>query len=255
MNGNTTIIARANDLAAKKGIISVVAAGNDGNATWHYIGTPGDADSVVTVGAVDASGTVAGFSSYGPSSDGQVKPTVASVGTGTAFANTNNQPAYGNGTSFATPNMAGLITCLWQAFPDFTNMQIIEAVKKSSSIYTTPNDRIGYGIPNFHKAFDDLTQQRALKNANSILGDDWIKVYPNPFKGNFNVLLRPQRTGTATLRLYDDAGKLYQSKKVSIQTDQPLLIQFKNIQPLAATIYSLKYSDGVNKKSIRVLGH
>ena len=108
-------------------------------------------------------GVVAGFSSYGPSSDGQVKPTVASVGQGTAIANTNNQPAFGNGTSFATPNLAGLITCLWQAFPDFTNMEIIEAVKKSSSIYTTPNDRIGYGIPNFHKAYDDLFQQRALK--------------------------------------------------------------------------------------------
>jgi hypothetical protein len=254
MNGNTTIIARANDLAAKKGIISVVAAGNDGAGTWHFISTPADADSVVTVGAVNSQGVVAGFSSYGPSSDGQIKPTVASVGEGCAIANTDNQPTFGNGTSFSTPNMAGLITCLWEAFPDFTNMQIIEAVKKSSSLYTAPNDRIGYGIPNFHKAFDDLTRQRALKNVNSILGDNWIKIFPNPFKENFSILLNPQQSGAAILKLYDNTGKLYQTKQITIQSGQPQFIQFKDIQTLTHGIYILKYSDGLNKKSIRILG-
>lgn len=254
MNGNTTIIARANDLAAKKGIISVVAAGNEGSTSWHFISTPADADSVITVGAVNASGAVANFSSYGPSSDGQIKPAVASVGVSCAIANTNNQPTFGNGTSYATPNMAGLITCLWQAFPEFTNMQIIEAVKKSSSIYTNPNDRIGYGIPNFHKAFDDLTQQRALKNAGTILGNEWIKIYPNPFKGSFNILLNPSRSGTAILKLHDNAGKLYQVKQINIQSGQLQFIQFKKLQPLVTGIYILRYSDGVNKKSIRILG-
>jgi serine protease AprX len=253
MNGNTTIIARACDYAAKKGIISVVAAGNEGNSTWHFISTPADADSAVTVGAVNASGVVAGFSSYGPSSDGQIKPTVASVGQGTAIATINNQPGFGDGTSFATPNMAGLITCLWQAFPEFTNMQIIDAVEKSSSIYTSPNDRIGYGIPNFHKAYDDLFQQRTLKNASTILGSDWIKVFPNPSTENFNVLINPSVTGTATLSLYDNAGRLYQTKKVAIQSSQVQLIQFENIQSLGTGIYILRYNDGTNKKSVKVL--
>ena len=153
MDGNTTIAARAADFAAKKGMIVVVAAGNDGADTWHFISTPADADSVVAVGAVNASGIVAGFSSYGPSADGQVKPAVASVGVATAISSTDGQVVSGNGTSYATPNMAGLITCLWQAFPDFTNMEIIQAVIKSSSIYNAPNDRIGYGIPNFHIGF------------------------------------------------------------------------------------------------------
>ena len=65
-----------------------------------------------------------------------------------------------------------LVTCLWQAFPEFTNMEIIEAVKKSSSIYNPPDDRIGYGIPNFRIAYDDLSQQRALKKKSAtILGN------------------------------------------------------------------------------------
>ena len=80
MNGHTTIIAKAAGLAAKKGMIVVVAAGNAGTSAWHYITTPADADSIVAVGAVNTSGVIAGFSSYGPSSDGRVKPEVASVG-------------------------------------------------------------------------------------------------------------------------------------------------------------------------------
>jgi serine protease AprX len=253
MDGNTTIISRACDLAAKKGIISVVAAGNEGNSSWHFISSPADADSALSVGAVNSEGVAAGFSSYGASSDGDVKPTVASVGEGTAIANTDNQPAFGNGTSFATPNLAGLVTCLWQAFPDFTNMQIIEAVKTSSSIYTTPNDRIGYGIPNFRKAYNNLFQQRALKNAGAILGDEWIKIYPNPFTKTFNVLINPPQSGTAILNLYDIAGKLYQTRQLDVQSGQSQFITFDDLQPLAKGTYILKYSNGINKKSIRIL--
>jgi subtilisin family serine protease len=253
LDGNTTIIARANDLAAKKGIISLVAAGNEGSRTWHFISTPADADSVLTIGAVNSSGAAAGFSSYGPSGDGQIKPTVASVGEGTAVANTNNQPAFGNGTSFATPNMAGLIACLWQAFPDFSNMEIIEAVKRSSSIYSNPNDRIGYGIPNFRKAYYDLSEQRIIKNIDNILGDEYVKIYPNPFKGTFTVLIKPQNSGKATFMLYDAGGKLYQTKQINTQSGQPQLIQFNELPLLATGVYTLKYDDGIIKKSIRIL--
>jgi len=253
MNGKITIIARANAMAAKKGIISVVAAGNDGNNAWHYIGTPADADSIVTTGAVTNTGVVATFSSYGPASDGRVKPTVASVGQGTAFAGLNNLPNFGNGTSFATPNLAGLITCLWQAFPEFTNMQIIEAVKRSASIYTTPNDRIGYGIPNFHKAYDDLFQQRALSQVNIILGNNWIKVYPNPFKEKFTLLAKPKNTGTTTFRLFNAKGDLYLTKQVSTVQGQAQFITFDNLQPLSKGIYILYYSNAVEDGSIRIV--
>ena len=253
MNGKITIIARANTMAARKGIISVVAAGNDGNNAWHFIATPADADSIVTTGAVNTSGVVASFSSYGPTSDGRVKPTVASVGQGTAIAGLNNLPTFGNGTSFATPNLAGLITCLWQAFPEFTNMQIIEAVKRSSSIYTTPNDRIGYGIPNFHKAYDDLFQQRALLQVNIILGNDWIKAYPNPFKQNFTLLMKPKYAGSTTFKLFDSKGNLFLIKQVTGQQGQAQIITFDNLQPLAKGIYILHYANVLGKGNIKIV--
>ncbi len=256
MNGRTTMIAKAATMAARKGMIVLVAAGNDGSNSWHYISTPADADSIITVGAVTASGTVAAFSSYGPSSDGRIKPTVASMGVATAVSSPTGPVTFGNGTSFATPNMAGLVTCLWQAFPDFTNMEIIEAVKKSSSIYTNPNDRIGYGIPNFRIAFEDLSQQRIIRNinyVNSVLGNEFIKIYPNPFRDKFTVLVKPQYTGTANFKLYDAAGKLIFIKQVSLVANQSQAIQFDNIQPLQRGIYTLKFDDGKNKKSLKVM--
>ena len=154
MDGNSTISARAADLAAKKGMLMVIAAGNEGNRAWKFITTPADADSVLSVGAVDTLGNVASFSSYGPSSDGQIKPAVASVGLATVIASAfTGLPVFSNGTSFACPNMAGLSSCLWQAFPEVNNMAIISALQQSASRANNPNDRMGYGIPDMKKAF------------------------------------------------------------------------------------------------------
>ena len=253
MNGHTSMIAKAATIAAKKGMIILAAAGNEGDDNWHYITTPGDADSIITVGAVDTSGIPAPFSSYGPSSDGRIKPTAASVGSGTALSSTTGTIQTGLGTSFATPNLAGLITCLWQAFPDFTNMQIIEAVKKSSSIYNAPDNRIGYGLPDFKKAFDDLFNQRLVRNIAPVLQNNFIKIFPNPFKNSFTIAINPPLTSEATFDLYDASGKLYFTKKVSVQSGVIQVIRFNQMQPLQKGIYILKYNDGKNKKSFKLM--
>jgi len=253
MNGHTTMIAKAATLAAKKGIIVLAAAGNEGDNEWHFISTPADADSILAIGAVDASGTPASFSSYGPSSDGRVKPEVASVGLGAAISSTSGTIVAGNGTSFATPNLAGLVTCLWQAFPDFSNMEIIKAVQKSSSIYNHPDNRIGYGIPDFKKAFEDLNQQQILKNAGAVLANKFIKIYPNPFKDQFNILIKPQQTSTGIFKFYDAAGKLYFTQKISLQEGVIQLIHFDKIPSLQRGMYLLKFNDGKNKASLKMV--
>jgi len=164
MNGNTTMAAIAADLAAKKGLLVFVSIGNFGTSAWHFLSTPADGDSVIAVGAVSATGEVGGFSSYGPSSDGQIKPDVASVGVSAILETSAGTIGSGNGTSFACPNMAGLATCLWQAFPELNNMKIRSALWQSASRANMPDDRIGYGIPDMKKAFADLLQQFSSAN-------------------------------------------------------------------------------------------
>lgn len=253
MDGNTTMAARAADMAARKGMIVVVSAGNAGNNAWHYIATPADADSIVAVGAIDSVGKVAAFSSFGPSADGQIKPTVASVGVRTALQSPDGRIVGGNGTSFAAPNMAGLITCLWQAFPDFTNMEIIEAVKKSSDKFDKPDDRSGFGIPNFRVAFNDLSQQYALRNAASLLSNNLFKIYPNPVRESFTVLIKPTQSGNAKLRLINSAGQVIISRFITTQAGQIQIIKFEDLNRFTKGFYILQYLDDNNKVSQKVI--
>ncbi len=171
MNGNTTISAKGADMAAKKGLLVFNSIGNEGNKPWKFLITPADADSVVAVGAVTASGVVGSFSSYGPSSDGQIKPDMASVGVSAMIQTSSNTIGFSNGTSFSCPNMAGLGTCLWQGFPEFNNMKIIRALQKASNKFTSPDDRTGYGIPDMKLAFSNLlvdfaTSSSSISNCN-----------------------------------------------------------------------------------------
>ena len=253
MNGVTTMISRGANEAAKKGIILVVAAGNEGQNSWHYITAPADSKGILSVAAVNQSGIPAAFSSYGPSSDGRIKPDIASMGVGTAISSVTGNVASGNGTSFATPNIAGLTSCLWQAFPEFSSGEIMGAITKSSSIYNAPDERIGYGIPNFRIAFEILTKLRIIKNAERILGSNEIKVYPNPFHDQFNILLKSTSTGKANLSLYDITGKLVFSKLIEVTAGQVQVLNFDNLPILIKGIYVLKYATATHSESTKLL--
>jgi subtilisin family serine protease len=160
MDGNTSIATRAADYAAAKGILVVAIQGNFGTQAWHYVTAPGDADSVLTVGAMDIRGNKAGFSSFGPTADGRIKPDVMAVGQATIVIDPNGTIRPGNGTSFAGPAIAGLVACLKQAHPSRNNMEIIAAVRQSASQYLNPDmvNGYGYGIPDACVADDILTR-------------------------------------------------------------------------------------------------
>lgn len=158
MDGVSNRGSRAATIAARKGMLVVVAAGNEGNKAWKYITAPADADSILTVGAVNHQGAVAAFSSYGPTWDGRVKPEACAVGWGTALVNPNDGAvAWSNGTSFACPLLAGLAACLWSALPDESAMQIRERIIRSADRLNTPDDHYGYGIPDAWAAYTGST--------------------------------------------------------------------------------------------------
>ena len=163
MNGQTTRCSQAAQIAAAKGMLVVVAAGNDGNKAWHYISAPADADHILTIGAVDIHDSIAAFSSWGPTADGRVKPEVCATGSQTALINPlNNSVIYGNGTSFACPIIAGMAACLWSAIPHANNMEIRERIIQSADRYTLPHDHYGYGIPNAWLAYGKTTDIESI---------------------------------------------------------------------------------------------
>jgi len=158
MNGQTTRCSRAANIAAEKGMLVIVAAGNEGNKAWHYISAPADAYNILTVGAVNIHDSIAAFSSWGPTADGRVKPEVCATGSQTALINPlNNSVIYGNGTSFACPIIAGMAACIWSAMPHATNIEIRERIIQSADRYTQPHEQYGYGIPNAWQAYAQTT--------------------------------------------------------------------------------------------------
>jgi len=160
MNGKVSRASRAATLASKKGIIVCNSVGNYGNSLWQYLGSPADANGIITVGAVTSTGSPSDFSSFGPSSDGRIKPEICALGTSTAFVNKNGSISTGDGTSYASPIIAGTIACLMQALKETNTHFDIESIRtlliQSSNWYQSPIDQLGFGIPDFDKVLKYL---------------------------------------------------------------------------------------------------
>lgn len=250
-NGNTTIITRAADMAAQKGILVVSSAGNSGGASseLRFVGAPADGDSVFTVGGIDVNGNIYANSSWGPNGAGRQKPNAVSVAVGTVVATTAGNAGSGTGTSFACPNLAGLMACLWQAFPEFTNMEIFEAVQQSADRYANPDGRFGYGVPNFRKAYEQLSQ---LRIKDSLLTNNWMRAYPVPARTDgFRLLLKAPASGRATLRLVNAVGQVLETRRLDVTEGQTYLEDYKLV--LARGIYYIQYDDGVTKRTLPVM--
>jgi subtilisin family serine protease len=188
LDGNTTIITLAADRAAAKGIIVTTSAGNEGSGSWRYITAPCDADSVLCIGSITKAQTLSRFSSVGPAADGRVKPDVVAMGSRTTVASPRNYISKADGTSFSGPLIGGLVTCLKQAHPDRSNMDIIKAVQLSADQYPFPDNDMGYGIPNAVIA-DSLLAN--VEDLSTVTRDD---IAEKPNRGR--IKSRPAKTKT-----------------------------------------------------------
>ena len=153
LDGRTALISRQAARLASKGMVLTCSAGNSGSASWKKITPPADADDILTVGAIDTTGELATFSSIGNSQDGRTKPDVVAVGKGSCVIGSNGNQGKANGTSFSAPIMCGMVTCLWQACPKLTAIELIELVRQSGDRAAYPDNIYGYGIPDMWKAY------------------------------------------------------------------------------------------------------
>lgn len=202
MDGNTARISIAADIAASKGILVIVSAGNEGNDVWKYITAPADADSVLAVGAIDSLGMIAPFSSRGPSSDGRIKPDVCAMGVRTITQGTFGTISSASGTSVSAPIITGLSACLWQANPDAKVMDIQKAIKQSADRFNNPDTIYGYGIPDFHMA--NLLLRMGSEGLNA---PNTISVFPNPFSSEMYILYKEIYGSNINVSIYDLSGR------------------------------------------------
>ncbi|WP_163394218.1 S8 family serine peptidase [Flavobacterium limi] len=230
MNGVTTFISRGAEIAFSKGIIVVAAAGNEGGQTEKHIGGPADAVSVIAVGSVTGTKVKSSFSSIGPSYDGRIKPDIMAQGSSAVISDISGNIVTSDGTSFSCPIMAGMIACLWQAYPEKTNQEIRTMVIQSADKYLTPDNNYGYGIPNFGAAL-------AVGN---FVNNDFV-LYPNPAKTNVTFLFSNE-VHNASVIIYSILGEKVLEKKITGQNPD------LSVESLKSGIYFYTFdADGLHK--------
>ncbi len=244
MDGKTTRVTRAANIAASRGILVVNSAGNEGNKKWKYIVAPSDGDNVIAVGATDSEGVAAYFSSLGPASDGDIKPNLASMGLNDYLVRSDGNLGYNNGTSFASPVLAGAAACLWQANPNATAAEIKNALERSAHLYETPDSLLGFGIPNMEIAQQILNPSPVEK---LIENNNW-QVRPNPFYDKLYLLNMDNFGEDVLFSFYSVDGRLLYQEKMKSASQ----ISFDNLQSLPTGLLILKVDTGNGTQSVKL---
>ncbi|MDG1527947.1 MAG: S8 family serine peptidase [Polaribacter sp.] len=241
MNGVTTFISRGAKEAVLKGMIVVTSAGNEGNDPYKYMNAPADVETVFTIGAVNSSKLIAGFSSYGPTANGKIKPDALAHGWNTYVIDPiTNAMRTGSGTSYASPIMSGLVACFWQAFPNLTNTQIMQRIRETGDKFNNPHEQYGYGLPNFETAYGNVlnvTEQEFIKG---------ISVYPNPISSTFTLKTTRNNLSSLSIQIFNVIGKkVYEEKNLKSKTI--------DVSELNTGIYILKIMNETQQKTIKLI--
>lgn len=239
LDGQTTFGARGANHGFDKGLLLVTSAGNSGNGSFPWIGTPGDSPGMLTIGAVDENENAAGFSSQGSTVDGRVKPDIMAQGAPAYVINQDNEIVSNSGTSFSSPITAGLVACLWQARPEYKNDELMQLLRESAHLFNNPTDKMGYGIPNFETALETLL------STNSFVSNPF-RVYPNPVTHTINLEF-PDTITEARLGLYSTSGSLLFETTLNQNSNRI------PVETLAAGVYLLKVQSASQVQTIKVL--
>jgi len=237
MDGKTTRVTRGANTAASRGMLVFISAGNEGNKPWKYISAPSDGELVIGVGAMNKDTIAANFSSFGPAYGGKTKPNVSAIGWNTYLQLSSGVLGYSSGTSFSSPVMAGMAASYWQSVRHVPAAEIKKTIEKFSHLYTNPHGQLGFGVPDFEKAWRFYFPLGSINRENR---GDWL-VYPNPVGDQLVIQYNEGTMGGKTeIGIFSVDGKLLFRKVVSAENK----ITIDGLNQLPTGLLILKISAG-----------
>ncbi|WP_417860744.1 S8 family serine peptidase [Winogradskyella sediminis] len=240
MNGQTTYITKGASIAAEKGILVVVSAGNSGATDWQTVGAPADSPHVLSIGGVNADGDYVSFSSQGSAAQiGYQKPDVVARAGLTFVIDDNNAIVQNNGTSFSAPILCGGIAALWEAIPEASPTEVMNYVRQSASQYMNPDNFLGYGIPDLNVA-----QSLAVIGHNQELKA--FKIYPNPVTTNLNIEA-PIGINQMEVSVYNQIGQRILSQSIFENSNH------LDVSGLASGVYVIELSSTRISKTFKFI--
>jgi serine protease AprX len=197
---------------------------------------------IIAVGSVTAGGSRSGFSSVGPTEDDRIKPDVVALGSGTSVIRASGNIGTTSGTSLASPLVASLAAGVWQAYPEFTAQEIYEVLTQSASQATTPDNFLGYGIPNFEAVVNYLKEPEPLHT--------WL-IYPNPVVGNQLNIQLDEIVNPVRVTVFDSKGSRVSEASLQINwQNNPFKYDIANLLP---GLYFVRVQSGSRQGTFRVM--
>ncbi|MCH9032129.1 MAG: S8 family serine peptidase, partial [candidate division Zixibacteria bacterium] len=278
LDGATAVTTVAANIAASLGIVVCNAMGNSGHLGSGSLIAPCDAHDILAVGAVNVLGTIASFSSRGPTFDNRIKPEVCARGVSTYCAHANSDEIFGSasGTSLSTPLVAGVVAQLISAYPTLPPLIIMQSIKETSSNSNTPDNTYGWGIIDLEKALAwsvdfssnleiaDFPQTIDFSSLSQLEMSAWSWSFGD---GNISTVQNPSHTYAApgiydvSLTITTPYGDLTSAKQnhimlladtVKVRTDSgfaghelTISLDIVNSQPIQSIVMPLSFNTGL----------
>jgi len=228
MDGKSSLVVKAAQVAARKGILVINSAGNEADSKWKGIITPSDGDSVLAIGGISPETDYhINFSSFGPTADKRLKPNVCAFGHVMSLSEHGLKEA--DGTSFSCPLVSGFAACAWQKLPDLNNMQLFREIEKSGDLYPYYDYAHGYGVPQAkyftQKEKDKIERTFYFKESEN---DIIITVLPKVLNDSNNLLA----ANYMYYHLSDSDSYLSEFNIIIVKQREPLIISRKEGQIL-----------------------
>jgi subtilisin family serine protease len=211
MDGNTAVTTIAADMAVARGMVVITSMGNEGGSDWKYMIAPADGDSVLGIGAVDGAGDRVYFSSVGPTYDGRIKPDVMAQGVDVFVATTWDTNSYtdAGGTSFSCPLTSGATGLLLQGHPEWTPVDVIEALRSTATMSSSPDTLMGWGIVQASDAM--YSTPLGVDEGEEVAGPVLVWSRGNPVSGGSVFEYQVPVASRVHLAVYDVTGRRVQT--------------------------------------------